>query len=465
VYEEARNSAKYTAYYLSKEDPAGQKMTNMYSEERSGIPALDAKIKGHVDKVMKEKPELLISDVMEAVMKEFDISALAKEPVTAIGAELISDSHIKDMLNDPVAFAVSKIYAGVMFYYRASKGTDITIEDINSIFNDPEYPVDGLQSKELVNDVNFSFPTLALAPDGVPEMDNGWPRAFTNANVNHFVTEWVTGCDTFPKTTLDPELGKACGWYVPISVRVQDNMVDAIKQIPDLNGTVYKLRITTTAGQETVAFYFTPTDGWNGIYMGPVGFNDAANGPGPLFKALNAFYAEFKKTHSSLCECFDHRASKTLYQGDVLKVLVHRNMEMVTISPAPKTNEVTVAPCGGVQCHVTLSSEVELAKFCMASNGMIYPIPVNPFAKASDGTMCWADSFKKNKVPMTFYTDAHIGEQSKNSLAIAKMYPEAWAVYEEARNSAKYTAYYLSKEDPAGQKMTNMYSEENERKT
>jgi hypothetical protein len=260
-----------------------------------------------------------------------------------------------------------------------------------------------------------------------------WPKPFTSAKGIAFETIWRAGDKQFPVAKMSEELAKCIGWYVPICARVPDADVARVAALPDLPGVLFTLQATVpgAASPPTRSHYFHPRSGWDGHFLGPLNFMDCAAGP-EVFGKLNAAYADFRREQPDLCLLFDHRVCKTIFTGEQHKVKLHRNMEMVTLSAVPNSNDVTLAPAGGYQCHATLcgAGSNEIAKFCLSEAGLIYPIPSNPFAKSAGGEMFWAKHFAADqKLPTMFYAFAHVGEQTSYSMSHEQVHPEAFKFY------------------------------------
>ena len=407
----------------------------MLSLRSSDIPSLDHEIKIRTEKVVKGKSSLSFNDVIEEVLRSFDRWDLSKEHIVENSIGILTTACIEDMSADPIAFATARIAAGAMFHFVRLKDRDLTKLDIQSVFDDTSDVETGT--------VNFSFPTLGiLTRDGNASLDeDDWPLPFNNAAGDVFETRFVAGKRNFPRTKLE-EKGQACGWFVPICVRLNDDFDFENIEIP---GTVFEL-VISSKNSSVSGFYFTPSSGWvadgQTFHVGPIGFCDASAGAGHLFRHLNQAYDDFKKENPSLCKLFDHRVSKRIY-SNTLKVEIHTNMELLTIAPVAKSNNVTTSVVAGRQTHVTLSAKThEIAKFCVTSNGLVYPIPANPFSKSESGENYWNPAFIADRnFPTLLYSQAHIGEQSKKSIALFELHRETAAVYKILNNSSNHIRY------------------------
>ena len=106
---------------------------------------------------------------------------------------------------------------------------------------------------------------------------------------------------------------------------------------------------------------------------------------------------------------------------------------MTALNSLKNSNDVTLAPAGGYQCHVTLceGDKREIAKFCLSDTGVVYPIPFQPKSVNDNKELLWSKNFTMiPKLPTMFYAFAHIGEQTSNSLRHAVLSPIPYKCYQ-----------------------------------
>jgi hypothetical protein len=405
------------------------------------IPPLDEAVAAFV----KETPDnMSLQEVIDLGVEKFKDAAQKEVGTTIHDGGLITPAMMDCLLEDVEVANMGKVIGGILLDFLEMKRKDgnLTMADIDSIFH-------GMRGTE----VNFSFPALGLLADG---LDNGYPKPYKSAMGIDFETIWVAGDDKLPAVSLDADK-VSNGWYVPVCTRVPDAEVEKITQEVDagkveLPGVLFKLQATITGvakpGEDTggtkdtitEAYYFQPRDGWNGVFLGPLNFMDCSDTT-QIFRLLNAAYCEFRDKHPKLCDHFDYRVAKTVFESETHCIKIHKNMEMMTLAPAANTNDVTLAPAQGFQIHATMGRKdgTEIAKFCRSKKGLIYAIPFTPFAKGVDKKPCWSPQFVEDpKVPMMFYAFAHLGEQTSRSWSHKRTYPEAFHTYKTMDGTAAY---------------------------
>ena len=403
------------------------------------IPDLDEHLKAYVKRKEKD-PEHTLNDVMENAVK--DLEALcAISPVALHGGGLASPAFMSSLISEPKATNMARIVAGTILHYALCKGGNISRKDIESFYS---------HGKVYKEDLNFSFPPVGMAEDGkmqVTQKEDGhwWPEPYCSEQGVRYKATWIAGDKTF--AVLDRSSGQLSAeatekmrefwWVCPMCARIPNIFKDEVKELPskDLPGVFFSFEAHPPQASEVehLGYFFCPREGWAGKRLGTPGRMDMAGNVNEQFEQMNSDYEAFKVKYPTLCGYFDNRKARTVWAGKTHTVKVHSNMEMMTVSPKPKTKDVILNPASGLQCHATLCGpDGEIAKFCLSDKGFTYPIPFNPFAKdKTKAAFYWSDMFMtETHLRTMFYAFAHVGEQTTNSLAHEHLLPKEYASYQ-----------------------------------
>jgi hypothetical protein len=370
-----------------------------------------------------------LSSVVDGALGRLEALA-ADAPITLHSAGLASPAMVDDFCAEPKTANMAKVVAGAILLTARAKGGNLDSADIGSLF-------EGINSEK----VNFSFPHVGRAVDGkvlvyTTADGDAWPEPYTSLEGVHYTCTWLGGDKNFP--VIDNLSAKATqqmsdiGFWVPLSARIPDEDVENLLAVSDLPGVVFSLTCKPCDAKESsVGYFFHKRDGWAGKLLGPMNFMDCAACANAVFEELNPAHKLFRDARPDVCRYLDHRLEKTVYEGELYKVKIHRNIEMLTLSAVPGTNQVTLCPAGGFQCHATLCGpHGEVAKFCLSDEGFTYPIPFNPYAQSPTKEFYWPDHILKDRtLPTMFYAWAHVGEQTTRSLIHKNLHPQQYHMY------------------------------------
>ena len=184
---------------------------------KSGVPKLDQDLSLFVEESMAN--EHTLGDMLTNAMDHF--KSRSTEPIIVHSACLTSPAMVDQLLLDPETTVMAKIAAGVILFFWRHKGTNITLEDINTIFHD----VQG-------EDLNYSFPPLGNLVGSVRDSESGWPAPYKSKEGILWETCRVAGDMKFPKNCRDTLTAAGSGgWFTPICARIPDENVAAISKM------------------------------------------------------------------------------------------------------------------------------------------------------------------------------------------------------------------------------------------